>query len=184
MNPTPVWLRVVSAISLVCGTGMLSAQAEGWDGNFIGVQYHQPTQGTVAVDEGSVQVGGAVELPFALFSTFSIDLAPTQITITATGEVNLLPFASPGFAGFRIYDALGSAQSLVTASINGASTVIPASFSFDANDIFVNFGGQSLAANQSVIIDLNFVPESSTWAAGLVALPVAGMWLRRRSARR
>jgi hypothetical protein len=79
---------------------------------------------------------------------------------------------------------LGSAQSPVTAPINGASTVVPASLSYHVNNIFVNFGGQSRAANQSVISDLHFVPESSTSAAGLVALPVAGMWLRRRSARR
>ena len=182
MNPTPVWLRVFSAISLVCGTGMLSAQAEGWDGQTIGLTFYLPDLSTGFPELNEV-VGGAVEWPSAAGS-FAVDLAPTQITITATGEVNLLAYVSPGFAGFRIYDALGSAQSLVTASINGASTVVPASFSYDVNNIFVNFGGQSLAANQSVIIDLNFVPESSTWAAGLVALPVAGMWLRRRSARR
>lgn len=181
MNPTPVWLRVFSAISLVCGTGMLSAQAEGWDGQTIGIQFHLPTQGGVSTDEGNVVVGGAVELPLALAGTFSIDLAPTQITIVSIGEINLESF---GFAGFRIYDALGSAPSIVTAAINGASTIAPTSFTYDVDNIFVNFGGQSLAANQSVIIDLNFVPESSTWAAGLVALPVAGMWLRRRSARR
>jgi hypothetical protein len=181
MHPTPVWLRVFSAISLVCGTGTLSAQAEGWDGQTIGVQYHQPTQGTVSVDEGTALVSGPVEFPSAVFGFFSVDVDPTQITILAVGDINLEAFS---FAGFRIYDALGSAPSIVTAAINGASTIAPASFSYDVNNIFVNFGGQSLAANQSVIIDLNFVPESSTWAAGLVALPVAGMWLRRRSARR
>jgi hypothetical protein len=161
---------------------MLSAQAEGWDGQTIGLTFYLPDLSSDFPEANQV-VGGAVEWPTAAGS-FSVDLAPTQITITATGEVNLLAYTSPNFAGFRIYDALGSAQSLVTASINGASTVIPATFTYDTDNIFVNFGGQSLAANQSVIIDLNFVPESSTWAAGLVALPIVGMWLRRRSARR
>lgn len=181
MNPTSVWLRVISAISLVCGTGMLSAQADGWDGQTIGLTFYLPDLSSGYPELNKV-VDGDIEWPAAAGS-FSVDLAPTQITITAMGEVNLLAYVSPGFAGFRIYDALGSAPSIVTAAINGASTVVPTSFTYDVNNIFVNFGGQSLAANQSVIIDLNFVPESSTWAAGLVALPVAGMWLRRRSAR-
>lgn len=180
MNATPVWLRVFSAISLGCGTGMLSAQAEGWDGQTIGLTFYIPNFGNPFPELNKV-AGEGVEWETAAGS-FSLDLTPTQITITAIGEVNLLAYGDSSFAGFRVYDALGSAQSLVTASINGASTVTPTGFYHTHDDIYVNFGGLSLAANENVIIDLNFVPESSTWAAGLVALPVVGLWLRRRSA--
>ncbi len=118
----------------------------------------------------------------------AINLAPTRITISIIGDnFSWANDLGTTFNGFRFFDAGSSAPSLVGAVLSGSvDNVSAAPLAVDANNIYINLTGLGGELGRDIVIDLQFeaVPESSTWAAGLVALPVAGMWLRRRSARR
>lgn len=173
--------RSLPLLALV-STACFAVHAADWDGVTVGATYFQPDLFT-PFPEANSMVGGTVELSSAAFGFFSVDYAPTKITVTSLGDLNLA-LGSPTFAGFRFYDANSTAPSLVSTSINGLSSITGANLSSDANKIEVNFAGLSLVANTSVVIDLHFesVPEASTYAAGLAALPALGLWWRRRSA--
>ena len=79
--------------------------------------------------------------------------------------------------------------SLVGAVINASQTdlagMVNSRLSRTPSELRIDFAELGASAgNEIVTIDLQFesVPEASTYAAGLAALPALGLWWRRRSA--
>lgn len=182
MNPrrfSTVFAGAVAVLSAFEPSCLLAAD---WGGQNVSVRYVNDNTPTT-FSYGTFGVGGGTEIP----GNFSIDLQPVRIVIDSSDD---LSFGGPLFNGFTFELVSAGAPSLVSAMINGAWPVTgldgsrlattAVSVSLDLNGLLLSQG-----SGNRIVIDLNFesVPEASTWAAWLIAIPAAGCWLRRRMRR-
>jgi hypothetical protein len=110
----------------------------------------------------------AVEFPL-IYNSFSSDVAQAKITISSLVNGNNLGCGSgPNpFNGF-VYTFTGLAQPITSVFLNPASTLIPTSYSFVGNQVFVDYQCKGTITNNiHTVLDVTFegaVPvRSLTW---------------------
>lgn len=176
---SPVFAGAVAVLSACGPSGLLAAD---WGGQNVSVKYVTDNV-PFTFDYGTFPVAGGTEVP----GDISIDLQPTRIVITSSIDVS---FAGPLFNGFTFAVVSSGAPSLVSAVLNAGWPVTgldDSRLATSATSVALDLQGLAFSATSGnqVVIDLNFepVPEASTWPAGLIAVPAAGCWLRRRMRR-
>jgi hypothetical protein len=111
--------RAPAKFSVLFAAGCLAVApaVADWSGKTIGLAYYDPDLDTLVHNSGTAfTVTDGVELTGYL-GIFDIDFSGSQIRISVVGDnVGFTP--ATAFNGFRFFDALGSAQSLVSATIN------------------------------------------------------------------
>ena len=95
-----------------------------------------------------------------------------------------LPFGVAAFNGF-VLDVI-SGPAILSASIDGSSTIIPVSANVSGGNLFINFSGVSQQRGGTARINFTTagggaVPEPATWAMMLVGFGAMGTALRRRA---
>lgn len=156
-------------LAALLATGAASASL--LDGQTVNYQYFYPDTSTPYSNapNGDYVVGPGVEITnFVDGWAGDIDLSDTQIAILFT-EVS---FSGGDFNGFRINDVNMSIASFGAVTINSASNVTldPSRISFDADNIWVSFAGDSYSPGDKLVLDVSAVPEPQTYALMLLGL--------------
>jgi T1SS-143 domain-containing protein len=124
-------------------------------GKTLDYHYVFPSPGSDYAGDGSVPntsasftVGGGIEFTNTGIP-FTVDVDDTGFTVTFQGSVG---WSSVAFNGFRITDAVNNVHDFVAVSDTSSKVVT----TFDANDIYVNWQGQSFSAGESFHVDITF----------------------------
>lgn len=175
--------RILTALSL--GLSLFgSAHATLLSGKTVGFAYYKPDLGTSYAysGAGNYVVGSGVEVANVVDYLATMDVSDSNLLIAilppprfaaATGN-----FLSAAFNGFVIYDALGTIDDFTSVTINAITNMAgfdSSRITFDANHIWVNWGGLSYTRGSTIVsLDINGtqqVPEPGTLAlAGLALL--------------
>jgi len=146
-----------------------------------------PTEAFRISDIASAIVSSEIEFPASTFvftedgskwDTGIIDIGESWIKVTST----ISEVTNPGlFNGMRF--TFFGAPTLITATLNATSTMIPANIVFDGKSIVVNAPSMNVTANSYMLIDLALapVPEPNTLGMMLVGGLTLVYWLRRRA---
>lgn len=175
-------LRNLVALAALVATG--AANASLLDGQTVNYQYFYPDMSTPFgnAPNGDYVVGPGVEITnFIEGGGGDIDLRDTQIAVLFSD----VEFVGGEFNGFRINDVNMSIPSFTAVTINGATNVTfdPSRISFDADNIWVNFQGNTYAPGDMLVLDVSAVPEPQTYALMLLGL-VGVAAVSRRAKRR
>ncbi len=178
-------LAVLAATVFMLGTAGV-AQA-GFLGDDLTVNYDVWTSGfpvgppDITFESTVMPVGAFVE--DASFGTgpdaWAVDISDTSIRLTGilSGGVGFTDFAG-GFNGIHLLDTDNSIPDISSVTLVGSTVggggVNPSDITYDADNIFIDFGGSAFYAGQSVLVDVAFVPEPATVAlfalGGLLAI--------------
>ncbi len=161
------------------------AAAQSLVGATVEVTARFPTDTTIFTNPGPVVVSDTlIEYPSGSYPTYNpswqVDVFGNYITITDLLSEGL-PFQTASFNGFVL--AIISGPDILSASVDGSSTIIPVSTLISGGDLFMNFSG--VATQPGGFARINFatvsgaVPEPSTWAMMLIGFGAVGFTMRR-----
>ena len=154
-------------------------------GNTVQISYEFPAKGSVAEGPFDNLVGTTGD---TVFSGGRIIASPndTQLRIHSDCMSNLgcifVPFS---FNGIHLRDALGTITAFASVTVNGLTTLPGfdnSHISFDADNIFLDFGGLS-GDPYDVVVDIRTaggVPEPANWALMIAGFGLTGAAIRRR----
>ena len=134
-------------------------EANNFDGAQLTYQYLYPGIGTPYAAALTFTTGNGVEVdptpdvdfndPSHYAFNFNVDVSAKSILITYVGGVL---WSDLDFNGFKITDVDGNVTAITGVSDNS----LKATTSFDADNIFVNWQGQSFAADDTIVISVTF----------------------------
>lgn len=141
--------------------------------------YYFPDTSTIFTDGGTQVVN-----PTASFTLSSgavnqlLTVSDTQILLGWDGSTSK---NASTFNGVGV-NTVGPAAPIVGVAIDLSSN-LPVGFdssfvSFSSTAVFINLAGLSVTADEHIVLDVSTAPEPSSF--GLVALPIAALFLRRR----
>lgn len=163
-------LKTLVGLAALLATGAASASL--LDGQTVNYQYFFPDTSTPYINapNGDYVVGPGVEITNLVtdMASAALDLSDTQITVL----FHEVGFNTGSFNGFRINDVNLSIASFGAVTINSASNVTldPSRISFDADNIWVSFAGDSYSLGDKLVLDVSAVPEPQTYALMLLGL--------------
>jgi hypothetical protein len=166
------------------------AQAQGLTGSSVtGAIYccEAPTEEYRATNLVTATIGPGVEFPDGAFTSLIPGLEPVAATVDfGPNTVDLHYLASAPAAG-GTFDGyvftFSGAPTITSVTLDPASTLTPASFSFTGNSILINNADLALTPQSRVLLNVAVVPEPAAVAmmlAGLGVLAVLGQRRRQR----
>jgi hypothetical protein len=164
-------MRFVVALTLLfVGLSLVSTPAlADLSGADVTASLYYPTIGAVfAFDGASGQGTGFVPVTFAAGTIAfdgSVQVTSTQIIWTAT-----LPetYATAAFNGIDL--SFAGAPTITNVTLDSASTLTPAGFSFTGSDVELNLEGLSASAGQRAILDVTTAAAAAPEPSSLLLL--------------
>jgi uncharacterized protein (TIGR03382 family) len=176
-------LRIV--LAGVAALAIATPASAGLLGSTVNVSTYFPDASTLFYDPGNAVVGASVEYPQGSYppynTSWEVDVSDNRITITdvlGTG----LSFAPGSFNGFVL--TVVSGPSIVSASVDAASTIVPVDVTVSGGRLFINFAGVSDQDFGSGIVTFvtGDVPVPAPAALALFGLGLVALGARRRPA--
>lgn len=176
-RPTTSALLVATASVLLAGVATTQA---GLEGHTVTADWLYPNFNSV-LETHDVVVGAGVELPPSVIindDKFSIDLSDAFIQFDFNATSN---WTSTDFNGWRFSDTNGTIPEIIGYSIDafssGVSGLTNSDLGFDADSVWGNFAGITVAGSGDYIrLKVDFIPEPAT----LTLLAIGGLALCRR----
>ena len=146
-----------------------------------------PTEVYRISDIASTTVYSETEFPASTFvftedgsrwDTGIVDIGESWIRVTST----IAEVTNPGIFNGMIFSFNG-APTLIGATLNSTSTMVPTSISVQGSSIIVNAPAMTVAANSYMLIDIALapVPEPKSFAMIIAGILALTFWLKRRS---
>lgn len=169
--------KLSGVLILIAATGTSYAQ---WSGQTVTAEWRYPSFGDV-LESHDVVVGPGIELSEQTIlndDKFNIDLGADTVQFNFNALSN---WTNTTFNGWRFADTNGSIPDIVGYSIDATSAGIAgltdAALGFDANSVWANFGGMTVAGNGDFVrLKVSFAPEP----ASMTLLALVGTILVRR----
>ena len=182
-------MKITLSLAIAAAAAICAAPASATlVGATVDVTARYPNTTSIYTDPGTRIVSdSAIEYVAGSFpnynSSWQVDVFGDHIDITDALSTGL-PFGVAAFNGF-VLDVI-SGPAILSASIDGSSTIIPVSANVSGGNLFINFSGVSQQRGGTARINFTTagggaVPEPATWAMMLVGFGAMGTALRRRA---
>lgn len=172
-------VRLLALTLLVCG--LVAAPSVAWADLLNGQQVYASFEHTppyTQKGDGTFTVMAGAEITSGFGNGITIDLSDTTIAFSFSDDT----FFGDGsgsftFNGYVFSDSTDSIAPILSASLDGSSTLAPI-VTFDENSVSVDFKGVSFTTTDSVVVHLSAIPEPSSLV--LIAVGLLGLMRRRR----
>ena len=150
-------------------------------GHNVGLSYFYPSLGNLYQDNGVATVGPGIEFNNVINGYGNLDVSSNTIVVTFERPAILVDSA---FNGWRLDDRDGAIEDIIDVTINPATNmagITPSDISFDADNVYLDWGPSSFDQGTVLALDVQFVPVPGAVLLGMLGLSVVGVKLRKRA---